>query len=73
MIKAKEKWANERNDVLICTKFHKIYTKVDHLPSSKWWTSLKLTNLGKVKNWHKCHKIPFIARISGNVDKISTN
>ena len=55
------------------TKLKEIYTKVDRLDSSKWRTSLKSTNLGNVKNWHKCHKIPFIAQISGKVDKIPTN
>ena len=53
--KAKEKWANERNDALIYTKSKKIYTKVDNLDSSKCQTSLKFANPDKVNNWQKSY------------------
>ena len=54
-------------------KSNKIYTKVDNLDSSKWQTSLKFLNLGKVNNWQKLKKNSLIAQISGKLEKISTN
>ena len=71
--KAKEKWANEQNDPLMCTKFNEICTKVDKITHNKWRTSLKFTNPGKVINRQKSAKNSFISRISGNIEKSLTN